>query len=383
MGAIDTAKYTGSLTSLKAQPYINTTTVGNVGLALTSLRVVSSSGTDELFSETPLFVPMSIGTSFTVLPEPMARLIYAETGAEWNATSLEATLPCSSSRRDAYFSFQFHGPEGPVVNISLADMMVPYPEFPSCHPRAGGPGCSLDKQGLCQLLIVPHFQSDPPILVTLGDPFLRKAYTVYDQENGQFGIAQAKYSTESKVAPFESRGAAIPSSTPGPEVDPPIIVNEADADYSRFPVASIPRLLAAPGILNDETESNGRPSDTAIGLGVGIPLGVLAALSVLGIVWVAVLKRPVKCLGRVVWPKPHRADKHELDSSVSRSVAAELPCPSGALEERKQKSKGEVISAVPEKISSPASELSSHSSIGSKAECGNSSSHPGSQNQQL
>lgn len=377
LGAIDTAKYTGSLTSLKAQPYLNTTRLGNVGIALTSLRVVSSSGIDELFSETPLFVPMSIGTSFTVLPEPMARLIYTETGAEWNATNMAATLPCSRSRCDAHFSFQFHGKNGPVFNISLADLMVPYPEFPSCHPRAGGPGCSLDKPGLCQLLIVPHFQSDPPILVTLGDPFLRNAYTVYDQENGHVGIAQARYSTESKVVPFDSRGVTIPSSTPGPEADPPIIINEANADYSHFPVASIPRLLAAPGILRDEAESNGLPPNTVIGLGVGLPLGVLAVLSVLAAVWVVVLKRPVKCLGRVAWPKPDCATKHELDASRSRSAVAELPCNSSCLEERKHQSEGATTAAAGGGgIGSPSSQPSSHSSIGSKAECGRRNSHP-------
>lgn len=252
LGAIDMAKYTGSLVALKAQPYLSSTGFGDVSIALTSLRVFSPSGIDELFSKTPLFVPTSIGTSFTVLPESLAQLIYAETGTEWNATATAATLPCSRYRCDAYFSFQFHGKDGLVVNISLAEIITLYPEFPSCHPRASGPRCNLDKPGLCQLLIAPHFQCDLPVLVTLGDPFLQKTYNMYDQDNGQFGITQAKYFTESKVVPFESRGAAIPFSTPGPEADPPFIINEADADYSHFPVASIPRLLSAPGILNDE-----------------------------------------------------------------------------------------------------------------------------------
>ncbi|KAK7911104.1 hypothetical protein PG985_013585 [Apiospora marii] len=316
-GAIDKKKYTGDLVALDAS-HFTTGTYGSktYGIALTSLQVSSSSGTDELLTVgTPLFISPGIG-SLASMPEPVATKIYEEIGVTYDLKKRKATVPCErAAAKDAHFTFGFHGPKGPQIKVPLRDYLVPI-RYAQGLARTG-PDYDVSKHGDCEFKMTVK-QGD---ILTLGKPFMRNAYTVYDQENQVFGLAQASYSTEEDIVPFAKRGDPIPSSVPGPVVrpsGPPH--NSNQTDLLDFPVATLATLTAAAGI--QTPISSQRESETAmrVGLGVGIPLGILVITLTGLVVWVLVLKRPLWLCGHAFGnDAPKEGTELEAGEERSRS----------------------------------------------------------------
>ncbi|KAK7955223.1 eukaryotic aspartyl protease [Apiospora saccharicola] len=220
-----------------------------------------------------------------------------------------ATVPCKrAAAKDAQFTFQFLGPEGAQITVPLRDYFVPIRYAPGL-PRTG-PDYDVSQHGDCEFKMTIK-QGD---ILTLGKPFMRNAYTVYDQENHVFGLAQSSYSTDNDIVLFAKRGEPIPLSVPGPVVRPSgPAYNSNQTDLLDFPVAASTTLTAAAGKRSPIDSPN--ESSTAIhsGIGVGIPLGVLllgvAALEV----WIWVLKRPLRLCGHTFfWQRqqlPQRGDR--------------------------------------------------------------------------
>ncbi|KAK8137537.1 Lysosomal aspartic protease [Apiospora sp. TS-2023a] len=324
-GAIDKKKYTGDLVALDASHFTNGTYGSKTyGVALTSLQVSSTTGTDELLTTgTPLFISPGIG-SLATMPEPIALKIYEEIGITYDRKKRKATVPCErAAAKDAHFTFQFHGPKGPQIRVPLQDYFVPIRYAPGL-PRTG-PDYDVSQHGDCEFKLTIK-QGD---ILTLGKPFMRNAYTVYDQESQVFGLAQSSYSTDEDIVPFAKRGDPIPLSVPGPVVHPSgAAYNSNQTDLLDFPVAPLTTLAAAAGIHNPVDSQNESNTAMHTGLGVGIPLGVLllgvAALEV----WIWVLKRPVRLcghnFGKINVPK----EVTELEATTSdrpRSGSRGLP----------------------------------------------------------
>lgn len=162
--------------------------------------------------------------------------------------------------------------------------------------------------------INPDGPTEKNCLGELGETFLRNAYVVYDFENRQVGMAQSKFSTESDIVPFASRGAKIPLGTPGPAVKPPVKYNTSTHTFSNFPVAKLDVFRAAAGIQSSSLgQSDGRRNDIALGLGVGLSLSFLAVIAGVVCLWAIKLGRPVpfvyQWLGR-----PSMKDRSELEA---------------------------------------------------------------------
>ncbi|KAK8047969.1 hypothetical protein PG996_016033 [Apiospora saccharicola] len=116
-----------------------------------------------------------------------------------------ATVPCKrAAAKDAQFTFQFLGPEGAQITVPLRDYFVPIRYAPGL-PRTG-PDYDVSQHGDCEFKMTIK-QGD---ILTLGKPFMRNAYTVYDQENHVFGLAQSRYSTDEDIVLFAKRGEPIP-----------------------------------------------------------------------------------------------------------------------------------------------------------------------------
>lgn len=206
-GGIDTSKYVGSMTRI---PTIRNNATGEYDsfiVGLTSVRALSSSGTDTLTShESPIEVVLDSGTTLSYLPTDIASQIWEEVGALYSASYGLAVIPCKMQTSTGYFSFQFGGPGGPVVNVTMDELVLdlvvqgPAPKFGSGE-YAGEDACEFGIQNTTGTNL-------------LGDTFLRSAYVVYDLVNNQIGIAQTDFNeTESAVVAFESKGAVIPSAT--------------------------------------------------------------------------------------------------------------------------------------------------------------------------
>lgn len=93
---------------------------------LSGVRVVSPSGSDALgATEFPFTVLLDSGSTSTTLPSDLVYEIYNETGAEYDTETGSMTVPCSLMDSAGYLSFEFGGDGGPVVNVSMSDLVFP------------------------------------------------------------------------------------------------------------------------------------------------------------------------------------------------------------------------------------------------------------------
>ncbi|KAI1393027.1 acid protease [Hypoxylon trugodes] len=239
-GGIDTEKYKGDLTRINIQKDSQSKAFTSFTVALSSLQAVSSSGTDSLSSEFPLPVVLDSGTTFTYLPTDLAKQVWREVGAEyWDEVGV-ALLPCDMENSEGHFSFGFAGTGGPVINVTMDELVLPLTtgratQFPSGQYRG---------QDACQFGIQNFSSSSASYL--LGDTFMRSAYVVYDLINNEIGIAPTDFNaTDSNVVAFPSEGAQIPSATAAPN----------QAEVSQTGGVSTPTYGASGGFQNDKASA--------------------------------------------------------------------------------------------------------------------------------
>ncbi|KAI1334550.1 aspartic peptidase domain-containing protein [Xylariaceae sp. FL0016] len=211
-GGIDTDKYHGDLTRINIYKDSQTQAFSSFIVAMTSLEASSSSGTDTLSSEYPVEAVLDSGTTFSYLPQDLAEQVWDEVGASYNSEVQVAVLPCNLENNAGYFTFGFAGVDGPQINITMDELVLPLTTGDPIQFQSG----PYKGQDACQFGI-QNFSSSPYLL---GDTFLRSAYVVYDLENNEIGIAPTDFnSTTSNVVAFASQGAQIPSSAAAPSQD--------------------------------------------------------------------------------------------------------------------------------------------------------------------
>ncbi|KAI1137368.1 acid protease [Hypoxylon sp. FL0543] len=242
-GGIDTEKYHGDLTRIDIQKDSQSNAFTSFIVSLTSLQAVSSSGTDTLSSTYPIPVVLDSGTTFSYLPTNLAEQLWNEVGAEYYSQVGLALLPCSMENSQGHFSFGFGGSGGPVINVTMDELVLPLTTgqaitFPS-GPYRGQEACQFGVQ---------NFSSDS-VTYLLGDTFMRSAYVVYDLVNNQVAMAPTDFNaTASHVVAFPSQGAQIPSATAAP--------NQAQATQSTTVSGS---LGASGGFQNDRENAASLP----------------------------------------------------------------------------------------------------------------------------
>lgn len=210
-GGIDTEKYQGDLTKINIVRAEGSSVFTEFAVEIYEVQATSPSGTDTLStSESSLVAVLDSGTTLTYLPQDMAEQAWKEVGASFNEEFGLAVVPCSIRDVDGHFSFTFAGPDGPKINVTMAELALdlfsggPQPKF-SSGPNKG--------QSVCEFGIQNTTSS--PFL--LGDTFLRSAFVVYDLVNNEIGIAPTNFnSTKTNVVAFASSGAPIPSATSAP-----------------------------------------------------------------------------------------------------------------------------------------------------------------------
>lgn len=97
-------------------------------MALSGVQAVSSTGSDALGSAVfPVTALLDSGTSETYLPDDLVVEIFHEVNATFfDDPSLRNGLPiipCSMSNSTGYLSFQFGGVDGPMVNVSMNELV--------------------------------------------------------------------------------------------------------------------------------------------------------------------------------------------------------------------------------------------------------------------
>lgn len=210
-GGIDTEKYQGNLALLDLIPDPDVNQVVEFNVPLTSVAGYSSTGSDVFGSTSyPITALLDSGTTLSYLPVDLTNQIWQEVGAAYVGQIGVAVVPCALANTNSYFSFGFGGPRGPLINVTMAELVldtVSNLPFPSGKFR-GKASCTFGIQAQA-----PNDDGSAPSYL-LGDTFLRSAYVVYDLVNNQVALAQTQANaTASNVVPFPSNGATVPSST--------------------------------------------------------------------------------------------------------------------------------------------------------------------------
>lgn len=144
------------------------------------------------------------GITLSTLPTDLVYQIQKEVGTNYSDKYQSIIVPCSLANKGGHFTFGFAGPNGPRINVTLDQLVLP--------TGTGDKFADGAHKGemICSFGITN--QTDTPYL--LGDTLLRSIYIVYDLDNNQIGMAAIKFNTtESNIITFSSKGTPIPSAT--------------------------------------------------------------------------------------------------------------------------------------------------------------------------
>lgn len=174
---------------------------------------------------------VTIDPTLTVstLPQDLAEKLWAMAGAAYDPDYLVATIPCS--QRDnvkGRVGVQFSSYVGPSVTVSLSDLVLPMDNWTKRyyhdynddyyyddgydmykHKDKAAPACLFGVQNSTS-----RTYRDPDF--TIGAPFLKHSYLVFDMASKEMAVAPVKFgatSTKGDIVAFPSYGANIPEST--------------------------------------------------------------------------------------------------------------------------------------------------------------------------
>ncbi|GJC87590.1 putative aspartic-type endopeptidase opsB [Colletotrichum liriopes] len=229
LGAIDKSKFEGPLIRFPTSSSVTSYGTRMFDTIISSVNG-SKSATDELqplgrgllseedymYDSDKINVRLAPDSSFSVLPSALALDIWALAGASWNNNLYYAVIPCAAAETSTgHIVMQLYGIEGPVLNVSIADLVVPKESW--SHSE-----WSWDTESSAEYCLF-GVQSDNSTSMSygssysyyLGGAMLKQEYMVFDLANAEIAIAQAKFGSTAteNIVPFASYGAKTPEST--------------------------------------------------------------------------------------------------------------------------------------------------------------------------
>jgi len=191
-GGLDHSQYDGQLQTV---PLVSSS---SFTVALDSVRL----GNRTIYG-TRQNVLLDSGTTNLIIPADMADAILdgIQPGRKWIPTT-GYTVDCAQVTNDKYFELEFSGARIllPFTNIVSAEYLTQNGEVPT--------------HGTCGLGI----QTSTGSLVILGDRFLTSAYVVYDLDNREVSLANARATNDLLAPHMESvgRNGKIPGAVRAP-----------------------------------------------------------------------------------------------------------------------------------------------------------------------
>ncbi|KAG6082612.1 hypothetical protein E4U30_003961 [Claviceps sp. LM220 group G6] len=195
-GGVDTSRFKGNLVGVPIQKIGDT--YRQFTVTMTGLDV----GSEAVASNAALGVLLDTGSSLTYLPDTITAEIYRLVNAVYLESEAAAVIPCS--QENLTMTFRFSSPAAITVPLSELIFSLEDPSAKSGSSKDSG-------NDTCIFGIMPAGNSVP----ILGDTFLRSAYVVYDMDNNEIALANARYdATKSDVLEIKSGGlGAVPSFT--------------------------------------------------------------------------------------------------------------------------------------------------------------------------
>lgn len=190
-GAVDHSKYTGTLYTI---PIVNTLSASGFSspiqfdVTINGIGISDSGSSNKTLTTTKIPALLDSGTTLTYLPQTVVSMIATELGAHY-------------SSRIGYY----------VLDCPSDDSMEIVFDFGGFHINAPLSSFILSTGTTCLLGIIPTSDDTGTIL---GDSFLTNAYVVYDLENLEISMAQARYNTTSEN--IEIITSSVPSAVKAP-----------------------------------------------------------------------------------------------------------------------------------------------------------------------
>ena len=268
-GGVDNAKYDGPLINLPIVDSYGEKGTDRMYVELTSLATKDNSGSKDLVSSTVYPALLDSGAGGIQAPGFLVKALMDYTGAVFDATlGGPAAVPCNLSTAEASIVFGFGGKGGPQISVPLADLIddTPAPIFFN------------DGTSACLLGI----RESPDNTLTLGDPFLRSAYAVFNLEKKTIALAQAKPNPQGSNIQAIKDGQVSAVSTALPSLTVAAASTAAPLTAAGTSPPDSPTLVENPGRASVTAERAAGPSGSGPSSGVAkISIGELGYLPVL------------------------------------------------------------------------------------------------------
>ena len=245
-------------------------------MALTSVSIGSSSGTDALTSDNfSIAGILDSGSTALVLPDDLFSAIVEEVGATVIGGNL-ALVPCGLAQEAGNLTFGFAGPNGPSIVAPISGFVNPPADFGMILTGVTAPVYP-NNQSACILGISPAGTSP----VVFGDAFLQSAYVVFDLANQRIGMAQGNpVDTTGEIIAFSSSGAPIPSAmTVSAEVTDvsSVTITTLSGVSSDASTSPVPETLTFQPIPSGRSAASGLIAPVAAGASSKAPNGTATA----------------------------------------------------------------------------------------------------------
>ena len=199
-GGVDAAHFKGDLQTLPVQSEGGEYT--RLFVTLTKLEFDGETVDDDM----ALAVLLDTGSSLTYLPNEAAAALYDMVGASFSQDDGLAFVPCSMRDESATLDFTF---SSPTISVPLDELVLDLTTEPAHgdeEDSSGRPSLP-DGQDACVFGVAPSGGST----AVLGDTFMRSAYVVFDLENNEISIAQAKLnSSERDIKEIKKGSDGVP-----------------------------------------------------------------------------------------------------------------------------------------------------------------------------
>lgn len=194
-GGVDHSMYSGKLqTVMVINQYAEEgiTTPVSLDITLSSISYVDSKGSSDTVMSYNYPAILDSGTTSVYAPEDVIDTMADIIGAKFSDSLGVYTMKCSDFK-DEYFTFNFTGAQ---LNVPLSELMI---------------DVSDEEEGQCALGV---FDGGDDSFI-LGDSVMRSAYVVYDLDNLEVSVAQAK--SGASDSDIEVISSSVPSAVKAPQ----------------------------------------------------------------------------------------------------------------------------------------------------------------------
>lgn len=210
-GGVDTGKFIGSLEKCPILDGSQTPSgADRYWITMTTIGMTTPDGDSGLLASGELAVFLDSGGTLTRLPTSVFQSIgdaFAGFGAQYDESSGYYIIDCDAMKQSGSVDFGFGDK---VISIAFEDFIWHNPDLDACFVGVlADDGKSMSCRSPSECHEHADKRADEPVL---GDSFLRAAYVVYDQDNGNLHLAQAANCGSNLVA-ISSGADAVPSAT--------------------------------------------------------------------------------------------------------------------------------------------------------------------------